>query len=158
MIILSFQFNGAAADAVPMLAPFYALQPIAATNETVPYTGAAHAAGSGLTDAVCQRGNSWQLYPVGLQLYNISTNRAIFNLYKEMVNNNPAMSSSVVQFEGYAQEGVRAVEPDSTAYAHRGDNLLVYEFPFPALPSSLTHPIKVPMPPSGLPPNPLWRL
>ena len=109
-----------------MLAPFYALQPVVATNETVPYTGAAHAAASGNTDAVCQPGNSWQLYPVGLQIYNIRTNRAIYNLYKDMVNKNPALNSSVVRFEGYSLQGVRAIAPDSTAYAHREDALLVY--------------------------------
>lgn len=109
-----------------MLAPLYALNPVAASKETVPYTGAAHAGGAGVTDAVCQPGGSWRLYPVGLQTYNISTNRAIFDLYRDMVNKHPAMTSSIVQFEGYPQEGVKAVEPDSTAYAHRGDNFLVY--------------------------------
>ena len=129
MIVFILEFGGSAADAAPILAPFYALQPVAATNVTVPYTGTAHAGGAGVTDAVCQPGDSWRLYPVGLQSYNIRTNRAIFDLYKDMVDKNPAMSSSIVQFEGYPQEGVRAVEPDSTAYAHRGDNLLVYCFP-----------------------------
>ena len=80
MIVFLFEFGGPAADAAPMLAPFYALKPVVATNETVPYTGAAHAAASGNTDTVCQLGNSWQLYPVGLQIYNISTNRAIYKL------------------------------------------------------------------------------
>ena len=37
-----------------MLAPFYALHPFVATNETVPYLGVAHPAGSGVTDEVCQ--------------------------------------------------------------------------------------------------------
>ena len=129
MIVFVFEYGGPAADAAPMLAPFLALQPVAATNETVPYTGAAHAAASGDTDAVCQPGNSWQLYPIGLRTYNISTNRAIYNLYKDMVNQNPALNASIVQFEGYPQQGVRDVEPDSTAYAHRGDNLLVYDSP-----------------------------
>ena len=108
-----------------MLAPFYALQPVAATNETVSYPGVAHAAAAGLTDPVCQLGTSWSLFPVGLQTYNIKSNRAVYDLYKEMVNKYPAMSGSIVQFEGYAQEGVQAVDPDSTAYAHRGDYLLV---------------------------------
>lgn len=112
-----------------MLAPFYALQPVAMTNETVPYTGAAHASGAGNTDAVCQPGDSRKLYPVGLQSHNISTNRAIYDLHKDMISKNPSMSSSIVQFEGYPLQGVRAVEPDSTAYAHREDNLLVYASP-----------------------------
>lgn len=93
----------------------------------MPYPGAAHAAGAGITDPICQPGqSSIYLFPVGLQTYNPATNRAIYDLYKEMVNNNPTMNSSIVQFEGYATQGMRAVESDSTAYAHRGDNLLVY--------------------------------
>ena len=138
MIVFILEFGGPAADAAPILAPFYALQPVAATNETVPYTGTAHAGGAGVTDAVCQLGDNWRLYPVGLQSYNIRTNRAIFDLYKDMVNKNPAMSSSIVQFEGYPQEGVRAIEPDSTAYAHRGDSLLVYRLHLSCSPVTLT--------------------
>lgn len=125
VVIFVLQFGASAAEAAPILAPFFALNPISATNETVPYTGAAHAAGAGVTDATCLPGVSAQLYPVGLQTYNISTNRAIYNLYKTMVNENPGLNTSIVQFEGYAQQGIRAVEPDSTAYAHRGDSLLV---------------------------------
>ena len=111
-----------------MLAPFYALQPVFATNETLPYPGVAHAAGSGLSDPVCQPNiSSWSIFPVGLQNYNVTTNRAIYNLYKEMINKYPTMgSASVVQFENYAQQGVQAVDPDSTAYPHREDYLLVY--------------------------------
>ena len=109
-----------------ILAPFYALQPVAVTNETVPYPGSAHAAGSGNTDPVCQPGSSWYQFPVGLQTFNIEANRAVYNLYKKMVNQYPAMNTSIVQFEAFPQEGVRAVEPDSTAYAHRGDSLLVF--------------------------------
>ena len=44
-----------------------------------------------------------------------------------MVNKNPAMNASVVQFEGYPLQGVRVLEPDSTACAHREDALLVYD-------------------------------
>lgn len=142
MIVFFLEYGGPAADAAPLLAPFYALKPVATTNETVPYTGAAHAAGAGDTDAVCQPGQNWQLYPVGLQTYNISTNRAIYNLYKDMVNKHPAMNASVVQFEGYPQQGVKDIEPDSTAYAHRGDNLLVYDSASPSIlvyPFTLTH-------------------
>ena len=125
MVIFQLQYSGSAGDANVVLAPFYALQPVAVTNETVDNPGSAHAAGSGNTDPVCQPGSSWYEHPVGLQTFNIEANRAVYNLYKEMVNEYPAMNMSIVQFEAFPQEGVRAVEPDSTAYAHRGDSLLV---------------------------------
>ena len=126
MIIFQLQFSGPAGDANVILAPFYALQPVVVTNETVPYPGSAHAAGSGNTDPVCQLGSSWYEFPVGLQTFNVEANRAVYNLYKKMVNQYPAMNTSIVQFEAYPQAAVRAVEPDSTAYAHRGDSLLVF--------------------------------
>ena len=90
----------------------------------MPYTGLANAAGSGVDDPVCAKGFSWKLYPVGLQVYNITTNWAIYNLYSKMVSENPAFNNSVVQFEGYSMQAVKAVDPASTAYAHREDNLL----------------------------------
>ena len=92
----------------------------------MPYPESAHAAGSGNTDPVCQPGRSWYQFPVGLQTFNIEANRAVYNLYKKMVNQYPAMNASIVQFESFPQEGVRAVEPDSTAYAHREDSLLAF--------------------------------
>ena len=103
-----------------------ALGPVVATNVTVPYTEVAHASGSGVEDAVCQNGLSWKLYPVGALVYNITTNRQIYHLYSKMVNENPEFNNSVVQFEGYSLQGVKAVAPASTAYAHRADNLLLY--------------------------------
>ena len=125
MIIFQFWFSGPASEAAPLLAPFYALRPVAATNVTVPYPEVAHKASAGNTDPVCQPGTSDSSFPVGLQTYNITTNRAVYNLFKDMVNNYPAMSvGSIVQFEGFPQQAVQAVEPDSTAYAHRGDYVL----------------------------------
>ena len=129
MIAFSFVFSGPKAEGERLLAPFSALKPVVATNETTPYPGVAHAAGTGVTDEVCQRGTSDYLVPIGLQSYNITTNRAVYNLYKKMVTEYPALAASIVQFEGYPQQAVQAVEPDSTAYAHRDDYVLVYVLP-----------------------------
>lgn len=56
----------------------------------------------------------------------MSTNRAIYNLFSEMIAENPTFNNSIVQFEAYAVQAMKAVGADSTAYAHRADNLLVY--------------------------------
>lgn len=124
--MFNLQYAGTKSEAEPLYAPFVALGPVVATNVTVPYTEVAHAAGSGVEDAVCQNGLSWKLYPVGTLVYNITTNRQIYSLYSEMVSENPEFNNSVVQFEGYSLQGVKAVDPASTAYAHRADNLLMY--------------------------------
>ena len=69
------------------------------------------------------------MYPVGLQNYNVTTNRAIYSLFSTMVNEQPSLNSSIVQFESYPVQGMKAVDPASTAYAHRDDNILVYVTP-----------------------------
>ena len=122
---MDFEFAGAEVDAAPFLAPFIALGPMALTNVTTPYTNLAHASESGVTDPVCQPGGSKKLFPVGLLKYNITTNRALYNLFSKMLTDHPDFNNSVVQFEGYSMQGVQAVDPASTAYAHREDNLLV---------------------------------
>lgn len=110
---------------MPLIAPLLGLKPVAVLNQTVPYPDVAHAAGAGVTDPICQPGGSSKVFPVGLVAYNITTNRALYNLFKEMVKN-PLLNASIVQFEGYPMEGVQAVADNTTAYAHRADKLLVY--------------------------------
>ena len=124
--MLTIEYAGTKSEAEPLYAPFVTLGPVVATNVTVPYTEVAHASGSGVEDAVCQSGMSWKLYPVGALVYNITTNRQIYSLFSKMVSENPEFNNSVVQFEGYSLQGVKAVDPASTAYAHRADNLLLY--------------------------------
>ena len=84
MIVSIFEYAGTKAQAEPLYAPFLTLNPVVATNVTVPYTGVAHASGAGVEDPVCAKGLSWKLFPVGLQVYNIATNRAIYNIYSKM--------------------------------------------------------------------------
>lgn len=134
MIIFTLEYAGTKAQAEPLYTPFLTLNPVVATNVTVPYTGVAHASGAGVEDPLCAKGDSWKLFPVGLQVYNIATNRAIYNIYSKMVSENPEFNNSVVQFEGYSMQAVKAVDPASTAYAHRADNLLAYVYSPSAIP------------------------
>lgn len=95
------------------------------TNTTVSYSESAHAAGAGLTDDVCKNTGSWKPFPAGLLKYNITTMRAVYNLHKDLVTKHPEFSRSVVQCENYPMQGVQSIDSASTAYAHRGDNILV---------------------------------
>ena len=127
------EYAGTKSEAESLYAPFVGLGPVVATNVTVPYTEVAHASGSGVEDPVCQSGLSWKLYPVGTLVYNITTNRQIYSLISKMISENPEFNNSVVQFEGYSLQGVKAVDPASTAYAHRADNLLMYVAELPSI-------------------------
>lgn len=84
--------------------------------------GDGHANANLLTSKV---GTTWRLFPVGLKEYNTTANRQVYNLFKQLIAEHPEFSSSVVQFENYAQEGMRAVDSASTAYPHRDDDILV---------------------------------
>lgn len=78
-----------------------------------------------LHTSTSELGSTWRLFPVGLKSHNVTANRAVYNLYKQLINEHPEFSRSVVQFESYALEGMKAVDPASTAYAHRDDDILV---------------------------------
>lgn len=102
------------------------LGPVATKNGTVPYPDLANAIGTGIDSPICQGGNSGETFPVGLRTYNISTNRAVYDLYKRMVNEEPGFNNSAVQFENYPVRKMQSVPAESTAYPHRDDNWLAY--------------------------------
>lgn len=132
VIFFNLYYAGTEAEALPYLAPFLALAPILNDNSSLPYTDIPDHEGTGIDGPVCASGSSQLLFPVGLLAYNISTNRAIYDLFKQMVDQNPQFNGSYVQFENYALEGMKAVNPDSTAYPHREDNCLAsYDFQYP---------------------------
>ena len=51
-----------------------------------------------------------------------------------MITTHPALATSFVQFEAFPMQAVKAVDPASTAYAHRQDDILVFVSPFPLSP------------------------
>lgn len=61
----------------------------------------------------------------GLQVYNLTTQRQIYELYKTNINKYPELANSLVVLEQYSVEGVTKVDPASQAYPWRDDYLLV---------------------------------
>lgn len=125
MIIINIYYVGTAEQAAPYLGPYNALDPVSIVNDSIPFPGIADATGTGSKNALCQFGSSHIQYPVGLLTYNITTNRQVYELYKKTTSETPALNGSIVVFEGYSLEGMKAVDPDSTAFPHRSDNILV---------------------------------
>ncbi|KAL8803183.1 MAG: hypothetical protein Q9200_006324 [Gallowayella weberi] len=106
--------------------PFLALNPRFITKiDSVPYPSLADAVGTGINSPICKPGLSVNIFPTGILKFNLSTNRQVYNLYAELVTQHPGFAGSVVQFEAYSMLGIRSVKAESTAYAHREDNLLV---------------------------------
>ncbi|KAL8714690.1 MAG: hypothetical protein Q9225_006538 [Loekoesia sp. 1 TL-2023] len=126
IILLQFSYAGSLEQAQPWLDIFSNLHPATMwKKDSLLPTEIQVAASQDVDSAICEFGSTWRLFPVGLKYHNVTANRAVYNLYKQLINEHPEFSSSVVQFESYALEGMKAVDPASTAYAHRDDDILV---------------------------------
>ncbi|KAL8839882.1 MAG: hypothetical protein Q9170_001562 [Blastenia crenularia] len=123
--LIQFNFAGTLEQAQPWLDIFNNLQPTAMwKKDSLLPTEIQPAASQDIDSGICALGTTWRLFPVGLKTYNITANREMYYLYKQLVNEHPEFSGSVVQFENYALEGLKAIDPASTAYAHRDDDIL----------------------------------
>ncbi|KAI4228590.1 MAG: hypothetical protein L6R36_001543 [Xanthoria steineri] len=126
VIILSIWYAGPSSSAVRYAQPFLNLGPALLTNQTVPYANLADAVGIGIQGPFCQSGMSHASFPVGVQKLN--TIHQVYDLYTDLITKHPEFQGSFVQIEAYPMQGVQAVGGGNTAYAHRGDNLLVSLF------------------------------
>jgi hypothetical protein len=63
---------------------------------------------------------------VGLQTYNITTERQILDLYLQRLAEYPQLRiGSRLYYEGYSLDAVKAVDANSSAFPMRGDNHLL---------------------------------
>lgn len=79
-------------------------------------------------------------YPVGLKSYNVSAVRQVYNEIDETFSKVPEVAGSFFLLEGYSTQAVKAVDPESTAFPHRDDNILVTSYVM-YQPNSTTDPI-----------------
>lgn len=105
--------------------PFLDLKPITTEAGTSEYPGMPSALGNGNDAATCKdAGLSNIRFPVGLQTYDPKAQKRVFDLFSEGTHHNTALNNSIFLFEGYSNQGVKAVDGPSTAFAHRDDELL----------------------------------
>ena len=125
IIILSLWYSGPTPSALRYTRPFLSLSPLNITSLTIPYASLAPAIGLDPSSPICQRGAHSSSFPIGINKFNTTANRQVYELYADMVGTYPELKKSVVQFEAYPMQGVRKVAEGDTVYAHRGDGLLV---------------------------------
>ncbi|KAL8709491.1 MAG: hypothetical protein Q9220_005733 [cf. Caloplaca sp. 1 TL-2023] len=127
VFVYHFYYLGPPSLATPYTSSILALSPIHVSNATFPYAQVSHRSfQASVGDPTCLAGiSSKTRFPVGLKTYNTSINRQIYDLFEEMITAHPALATSFVQFEAFPMQGVKAVGAASTAYAHRGDDILV---------------------------------
>ncbi|KAL8951392.1 MAG: hypothetical protein Q9222_002642 [Ikaeria aurantiellina] len=127
VFVYHFYYFGTIEQAAQYTQTILDLGPIFISNATFPYKEVSHRSfQASVGDSTCAAGISTKSrFPVGLKTYNVSTNRKIYDLFEEMITTTPALATSFVQFEAFPMQAVKAVDPASTAYAHREDDILV---------------------------------
>jgi hypothetical protein len=127
-------YNGPAAEAEAILAPFNAIPAISSEQGDVPYPEIIFPQDTAASS--CGSGN-FAISSVLLHTYNITTQRQLYNLFNQKAAQYPEISQYARMYhEGYAVAGMQAVDPASTAYPHRDQNHLVYAPLPPPTPSS----------------------
>lgn len=125
VILFTLHYAGTYEETQQFSPPYHELGPANFTNATVPYPDLAFAIGTGSDSFLCEDGWDRAQYPVGLQAYNVTTQRNVFTTFQNYTTTYPALNRTVVVLEGYSVLGTKAVAANSTAYPHRDDNLLV---------------------------------
>lgn len=76
----------------------------------------------------CSYGFTSLRYPIGLKTYNTAALRKVYDDIDETFRQVPALAGSFFLLEGYSTQGVQAVDAASTAFPHRGDEILVTSY------------------------------
>ncbi|KAI2642103.1 hypothetical protein GGS21DRAFT_501165 [Xylaria nigripes] len=120
-----FTYAGPQSEAEKYLLPFDNIGPINITEANVPYPEIPHATLTGLDDPLCGPGASHVVGTAGLQVYNITAQRQVMDLFIEKIAKYPALQGTDIVMEGYGVEGVLARDPDTSAFPLRDDYLLL---------------------------------
>ncbi|KAI1418448.1 hypothetical protein F5Y13DRAFT_149192 [Hypoxylon sp. FL1857] len=76
----------------------------------------------------CAYGFTSLRYPIGLNSYNVGAVRKVYNEIDETFRKVPELAGSFFVLEGYSTQAVQAVDPDTTAFPHRSDKILVTSY------------------------------
>ncbi|TVY44867.1 FAD-linked oxidoreductase [Lachnellula occidentalis] len=107
--------------------PFLQLGPITTQAVSGTYRDLAAWTGISLNSTPCAKtGNANPRFPIYLKSYNPTAQREVYDLFTQATTNaSTPFSNALFMFEGYSQQGVKAIGQDATAFAYRADNLLV---------------------------------
>ncbi|MCJ1444784.1 MAG: hypothetical protein MMC23_005286 [Stictis urceolatum] len=104
---------------------YAALGPVNTTIMETDYTQISALTGNGNEGIACQHGLYSALrFPTSLQSYDLPTQRKLMDKFADVTLKQPAFNNSFYLFEGYSLKGVKAVDPASTAFPDRFNNIL----------------------------------
>lgn len=141
VIFWSFVYRGSKEEAQPYLDAFDAIEAVSTEDGDVPYPEVPGVSGTGMNSALCDYGLNHVHYPAGLKVWNVTTQRQIYDLYNERIREYPEFQRTTVNMEDYSHEGVDAIDPDTSAYPWRDRGLLRYVLipaPFSSSPPFIT--------------------
>lgn len=127
VIIYSIFYDGSLEEAHEYTAPIRAIETIHASSQAAPYLDLPGMSGNGDKDLACQKLSGAQIFrfPIYLNSYNVTAVREVYDAFSRMMVQEPAFNNSFFLLEGYSVQAVQKIPADSTAFAHRDDNLLL---------------------------------
>ncbi|KUJ24545.1 FAD binding domain-containing protein [Mollisia scopiformis] len=119
--------EGVEAVDVAYTQPFLDIGPISNSSLNGTYLDLAAWTGIALDSGPCSKtGNANPRFPIYLKSYNSTAQALVYELFKQATTNaSTPFSNALFMFEGYSQQGVKALGDDASAFAYRADNLLV---------------------------------
>ena len=123
--MVTVDYAGTRAQAATYAVAFSVLNPAMFREGSVPYSELAAATGVGSNDSVCDHGQNRVQFAQVIRTYNVTAMRIFYDVLKAKTLETPAYNGSVALFESYSLQGVKAIDPASTAYAHRDEGIIM---------------------------------
>ncbi|KAK4194559.1 hypothetical protein QBC40DRAFT_259878 [Triangularia verruculosa] len=122
----TFAYRGSAEKAEALLTQFNAIPAIYEEQGDVPYSQVSKAQATAEDDFICMDGNKRITTTAGLQVYNVTAERLIYEGFRSRAISNPALAAGCgILHEGYATAGVTSKNPADSAYPFRSDHHLM---------------------------------
>ncbi|KAK1975703.1 hypothetical protein LZ30DRAFT_605026 [Colletotrichum cereale] len=133
VIFWTFAYRGSAKAAEKHLAPFNKIHSVYEVSGDVPYPKISEVQLMDENSFFCQHGQYRVIGTAGLQVYNLTSERQIFDAFTKRVASHPGLvGGGYLLHEGYATKAVQAQNPRDSAYPFRDDyHLMVVQITIP---------------------------
>ncbi|KAK4121767.1 FAD-binding domain-containing protein [Parathielavia appendiculata] len=137
VIFFCLVYDGPAGAAKEYAAPFHSIGPLSAQAGEATYHELAVLTFQDADGLGCAYGSTSLRFPTVLESYNPSALRKVYDDFDATLRQVPELARTIWLIEGHAVQAVQAVDPNSTAFPHRSENVLISPFinykPDPAL-------------------------
>lgn len=125
VIFWTFAYRGSAEAAQKHLAPFNEIRSVYEESGDLPYPEISVAQATDENSFMCRHGYTRVTATAGLQVYNVTAERQIFDGFTRRAVSNPNLAAgAIVLHKGYATKAVQARNPGESAYPFRDDTHL----------------------------------